>query len=810
MNFDTSFWQNKIALIDSRKLLFAEQSIFFAIAGQQSNGQDYIAALYAKGVRHFVVSSPVDEAEYSQAQIIVVDNVVATLQAWASYHRQQFDMPIVAITGSNGKTIIKEWLYQLLQGYFSIIKSPKSYNSQIGVPLSVLGMQAVHNLAIFEAGISQVGEMQQLERIIKPTIGIFTNIGKAHAAGFGPQTQKVNEKLALFKDCDTIIYRYEHQKIREQIAKKNLAKKGYSWGDNKAADLPIVRQEQTKDKTIFKVFVHKNEAPQLLTVPFVTEAAIENCLHAVATCLCLGITLEQVQPLLSQLKEVPMRLELKEGIHQCNIVDDSYNNDFEGLKIALDFLSQKHKKHKSYTKTVILSDILESKQDNLYINIVALLQEHQIHKFIGIGKQIYKQKWLFSVIPETHFYETTSDFLAAQEAEINFYQETILLKGARHFEFERIAQQLKKRVHGTKLEISLTALANNFNCYKKQLQPNTKIMVMVKASAYGSGSAEVAQLLQYQQVDYLGVAYVDEGVALRKRGIVVPIIVMNTAPAEVELLVQYQLQPVIYDETIVGVLMRYLAQQELVNYPVHLELDTGMARLGFVEKDIPKLIATLEKQQQLQISSIFAHLAVADEPEQADYTHQQATLFERLATQIKTALNINPMLHLLNSAGMQHYPQYQFDMVRLGIGLYGISTQINSPLQAVAKLTTTILQIKTMTENQTIGYGRKGKLSEGGKIAILAVGYADGFLRALGNGNIQVKIANEYAPTIGNICMDMCFIDITHLPKTKVGDTVVLFEDQRSIQRLANAMQTIPYEVLTNINDRVPRVFYED
>lgn len=809
MDFKTPFWQNKTALIDSRKLLFPEQTIFFAIKGKKANGHQFVVDLYQKGVRHFVLSEPLEE-EYEDASIYYVDNVLKTLQDWSRFHRQQFEIPVLAITGSNGKTTIKEWLFQLLQPQFNIIKSPKSYNSQLGVPLSVLSMKSNHNLAIFEAGISQVGEMERLEQIIKPTIGIFSNIGKAHAAGFGRQTQKIHEKLRLFEHCQCLVYRYEQEKIHDEIEAKGWTNKTHSWGDTDKATtrVKIEVKENTKTKLTFTYSGFSNFE---IIIPFVNKAAIENCIHAIVASLVLGANPAQIKEQIQYLKDVPMRLELKEGINQCHIIDDSYNNDLEGVKIALDFLTQKHKKHSNYVKTVIISDIVETNQYNLYIEIAALLQQHQVQKVIGVGTELLKQKWVFNQIAQTYFYRDTAAFLAAlNEENLTFYQETILLKGARQFEFERIAQQLKKRVHGTVLEISLTALENNLYAYKRKLKTATKMMAMVKASAYGSGSVEVAQLLQYHQVDYLGVAYVDEGVALRKRGINIPIVVMNTTTIEFELLCQYQLQPVLYDFKILLAFNNYLESNSIANYAVHVELDTGMGRLGFVPNLIPKLIEALSTLHYIKVESIFAHLAAADEPIHQDYTYRQIELFQSLAGQIKTSLSTNPLLHILNSAGIIHYNEHQMDMVRLGIGLYGVSKEKTLLLQTVARLKTTVLQIKTIAMGQTIGYGREGKVTKNSKIAVLAVGYADGLLRAAGNGRFSVQINGQLAPTIGNICMDMCFVDVTHIPTVKVGDEVIIFDDKVGVHQLAATMNTIAYEVLTNINDRVPRVFYED
>lgn len=809
IDFNTDFWVNKFALIDSRKLIFPDQSIFFAIKGRLTNGHQYISNLYQQGVRYFVVSAPIETNLYPAAQFIQVKNVVQVLQQYAQHHRSKFNIPIIAITGSNGKTILKEWLFQLLEQDYAIIKSPKSYNSQIGVPLSVLGMTAKHELGIFEAGISQVGEMQYLQTILKPNIGIFTNIGEAHASGFQDLTSKIREKLTLFKAVDVLIYSINHQAIHQQIKALNPSIKSFSWGASKAADLPIYSQIYNHETSIQ---IHWGAAVVTLKIPFTNAAAIENCLHGIATLLYLGIPIQQLQQRLQKLRDIPMRLALKEGINNCHIIDDSYNNDWEGLKIALDFLNQKHKSSPAYRKTLILSDIPEIKPQHLYKNIARLLEKHHIQKLIGVGKALKAQQHFFRNIPETYFFECTNELIAAIGQFIRFNQESILLKGARMFEFERIAHQLKKRIHGTILEIDLGAVTNNLQIYKNLLSPNTQLMVMVKASAYGSGAYEIAQLLQYNNVDYLGVAYVDEGIALRKRGIQLPILVMNSAIHEFELLYQYQLEPTVYSFAMLDGFIKFIQQANLaVPYPIHLELDTGMHRLGFVPNDVPELLPLLQQADKLiRVKSIFSHLAASDDTQHEAFTVKQIELFKHLATTIEHSLQIKSIKHILNSAGITRFPKQQLDLVRLGIGLYGIDPNQKLPLlQNVICLKTSIAQIKTFGIAETIGYGRKGKLKHPSRIAVLSIGYADGFLRAFGNGNVSLKLHGQLAPTIGNVCMDMCFLDINHIPEAQEGDEVIIFDSIESIEKLAQTLKTIPYEILTNISDRVPRIFYE-
>lgn len=810
IDFSTPFWQGKYILIDSRKLLFPAQSIFFALKGNLTNGHAFIPNLYQQGLRAFVISQSIDQSLYPEATFVLVDNVVVTMQAYAQYHRSQFDIPIIAITGSNGKTILKEWLSLLLEQDFVLVKSPKSYNSQIGVPMSIMSINARHELGIFEAGISQVGEMKYLAKVIQPNIGIFTNIGKAHASGFESLTQKIQEKLQLFEHCKTLIYRIDHTAIHEIIQQQQTATQCWSWGASEKATLPIYTQTLPQSTL---VRIHWQGKIHELSIPFTNAAAIENCLHGIATLIYLGIPIQDFSQRIAKLQDVPMRLEIKEGINNCHIVDDSYNNDLEGLKIALDFLNQKHKNSSAYTKTLILSDIPEAKQFQLYPTVAQLIQKYNIQKFIGIGEDLQQHANLFHALPQVHFFKNTSAFIQQIGKNIHFHQESILLKGARSFEFERIAQQLKKRIHGTTLEINLSHVLHNLQQYKNQLHPNTKLMVMVKASAYGSGAYEIAQLLQYKQIDYLGVAYVDEGIALRQRGIQLPIMVMNTAAHEFELLCQHHLEPVVYSFSILEEFTKFLQQTTLdAPYPIHLEFDTGMHRLGFVPNELAQLLEQLSiAQTQLYIKGIFSHLAASDEQQYEAFTQHQIETFQQVATEIESQLGIKSIKHILNSAGISRFPQHQLDMVRLGIGLYGFDPNKKLPnLQNVAQLKTSIAQIKTIPAGETVGYSRNGKIQQSSRIAVLSIGYADGFSRVFGNGKAKVKINHQWATTVGNICMDMCFVDVSHIPSAQVGDEVIIFDSIAMVENLAEIAQTIPYEILTNISDRVPRIFYEE
>lgn len=813
-NFNSPFWQEKTALTDSRQLRHPEQCIFFALKGKLQNGHIYIDELYQKGVRHFVISEKQTAEKYPEAQFLLTENPLSLLQDWAAALRRRFSIPVIGITGSNGKTIIKEWLYQLLHRDFFIVKSPKSYNSQLGVPLSVLQMQAEHQLAIFEAGISQVGEMSKLAHIISPTLGIFTNIGSAHNEGFSSIEEKINEKLQLFKDCQTLIYCSDNKQLQVAIKEQLPNITHLAWGFAAAAEIPLTKRSQSSHSSEWEIN-YKGEKHQI-SLPFSNTASVENALHCVVLMLYLGYSAAAINDRMQQLHQtVAMRLEWKAGINQCMLIDDTYNNDLAGLRIALDFMAQKHQDAASVRKTLILSDIPESgiNAEVLYGTVARWLRDYGIHKFIGIGTALAQQQSLFKGSAETHFFSKTADFINALEQNLNFRQETILLKGARSFEFERIVRLLRKRTHSTVLELDLKALEHNFNVYRKHLQANTKIMVMVKAFAYGSSSYEVAKLLQYHKVDYLGVAYIDEGVELRKKGISAPIMVMNAAPEAFEQLVKYRLEPSIYSLNMLSQLAECLSQMPETGLPlpIHIEVDTGMHRLGFAPDEAERIVEQLNKYKNyINPIATFSHLAAADEAEQNDFTAAQITEFEEFAAKLEKGLDKKLIKHILNSAGITRFAQKQLDMVRLGIGLHGIDPNgfFSRELQAVATLRTVISQLRRVAAGSAVGYGRHSFSGEERIIATLAIGYADGLMRACGNARVTVLVNGRLCPLVGNICMDMCFADVT-LADAAEGDEVIIFGPELPIEILAEALGTIPYEILTHISGRVPRVFFE-
>jgi alanine racemase len=769
-------------LTDSRKTFAASTSLFFAIGGERWDGHSFIGELYQKGVRNFVVEKGVRLRieELPQANIFESESSVRALQQIAACHRKQFDYPVIAITGSNGKTIIKEWLSQLLATDYSIVKSPKSFNSQIGVPLSVWNMGEQHSLAIFEAGISQVGEMEHLEQIIKPTIGIFTNIGTAHARGFESQLQKIEEKFTLFKEAQVVVYCADHVKLHNYIQQHSSPKQQLvAWSE--------------KDITI--------------DIPFEDDASRENVGHCIALLRYLGMQDDIIHKKISSLKNIPMRLELKKGVNNCALIDDTYNNDLAGLATALDFMKQQHVAP-SDSRTVILSDMLETGQNKevLYKKIASLLGYNHVKRLIGIGEVISAHKDAFAYM-QAEFYPDTKAFLEKLRY-TDFSRELILVKGARVFHFESIVQRLQEKVHGTLMEISLDALAHNLNFYKSKLNPGTRIMVMVKAFSYGSGSAEVAALLQFHQVDYLAVAYADEGVTLRQHGISLPVMVLNPSSETFDTLLEYNLEPEIYSFRILQEFATFLSGKEKQHH-IHLKIDTGMRRLGFEPEQADALLSELKKYPQLKVASIFSHLAGAEDPQHADFSQRQIQKLKQTAEKLESALGYKVIKHILNSAGIIRYPEGHFDMVRLGIGLYGV--EVNNleqeGLQAVSTLKTSISQIKHIPAGETIGYGRKGVAKQDMQLATIAIGYADGFDRRFSNGKGQALVNGKRAPVIGNVCMDMTMVDITGI-EAEEGDDVVIFGRDLPITELAKNIGTIPYEILTGVGERVKRVFY--
>lgn len=803
-------------LPDSRKLLFPSTTLFFALEGPRRNGASFIADLYKKSVRNFIVDENFSAEElkkYPEANFLQVKDTLLALQLLAAHHRNEFKIPVIGITGSNGKTIVKDWLYQLLHTDFNIVRSPKSYNSQIGVPLSVWQMNEQHTLGIFEAGISQPDEMYRLEKIIHPAIGVFTNIGEAHNEGFLNIRQKINEKLKLFLHSEWLIYGADDPDMNDAVnafistVKNGQQLKLFSWSKKSGAILHIKKIEKRISDTVISAEYDKSLIE--ITIPFTDDASVENAITCWSVLLLLGIKPVIIAERMLLLRPVEMRLELKQGINNCSIINDSYSADINSLAIALDFLLQQQQHPK---RTLILSDILQSGRggSELYTAIASILQQKKVDRFIGIGTDISKHKDAFKNITESAFFQSTSVFKEHFNS-IHFHNETILLKGARSFEFEQISHLLEQKIHQTVLEIDLSAITHNLKQYQKQLKPGVKLMAMVKAFSYGSGSFEIANLLQFHKVDYLAVAYADEGVELRKSGITLPIMVMNAEETTFDVLIQYDLEPELYSFDIFRSFSNYLEQSGITNYPVHLKLDTGMHRLGFEWQDISELGKLMQETSTFKVQSVFSHLAASDAAEHDGFTREQVASFIKSCELLQQKLSYPFIKHIANTSAIHRHKDMQFDMVRLGIGLYGVDSisSMQQQLKNVTTLKTTISQIKKVKAGESVGYSRKGIAHKDSVIATVRIGYADGYPRILSNGNGKMWINGKLAPVIGNVCMDMIMLDVTGID-VKEGDDVIVFGKELPVNELAKWAQTIAYEILTGVSQRVKRVYYEE
>lgn len=804
-------------LFDSRKISHPFTSIFVPIISDRRNAHKFIYDVYNAGVRCFLISEDIDLKLLPGAWIIKVQDTLKAVQKLVAAYRAKFKIPILGITGSNGKTVIKEWLYHLLESDYKMVRSPKSFNSQIGVPISVWLLRPDTEMAIFEAGISQAGEMENLEKMIKPSIGIFSNIGESHNEGFLNIRHKINEKLLLFKNCDTLIYNKDYHELHDCILqfamhlKNNLNKeiKLLEWSRKSEADLQITSVEKNAGHSTIHALYQEEKIN--LTIPFIDEASIENCIHCWLTLLHLQIPATEMNARFEKLHPVAMRLELIKGINQCTIINDSYNSDVSSFSIALDFLIQQNQ-HEN--KTIILSDILQSGRDNeLYDEVAELLRQKKIKRLIGIGETISRNKKVFRANRSLHstFFKTTDEFLSTIDSS-SFNQECILIKGARKFSFEKIAKRLQERIHQTVMEINLNALIHNYKTYQSLLQKETKVMAMVKAFSYGSGSYEVANKLQFEGVDYLAVAYTDEGILLRKNGITLPIMVMNADENSFDQIIEWKLEPEIYNFRTLNKMLEATVAGDHVAYPIHIKLDTGMHRLGFESEDMEALCKILAHHKEVKIASVFSHLAGSEEETLDVFTEHQTKLFKEMTNLIAQHLHYPFLRHLCNSSGIVRHPHLHFDMVRLGLGLYGIDStkSIKPALRNVSRLKTSIAQIKRISAEDTVGYNRKGIVHRDTVIGTVCVGYADGVPRRLGNGRGFMLLHNTLVPIVGNVCMDMCMLDITDLPETKEGDTVEIFGEHYNVTEVATCAETIPYEILTGISQRVKRIYFEE
>ena len=801
-------------LLDSRKLIFPETSLFFALEGPRRNGNQFAGELYGRGVRNFVVSQPPEE-QMPEANIILVPDALAALQQLAAFHRQRFDIPVIGITGSNGKTIVKEWLNQLLEDRFHIVRSPRSYNSQIGVPLSVWQINSSHELGIFEAGISRPSEMGALEKIIAPTIGIITSLGEAHGENFQGDAHKAREKIALFLHCGLVIYPGDNPVLGQALAQLAARERPpgepplrlFSWGSRPDCSLVVQSVQKTRDSALLTLAYRGHVFSE--SIPFCDDASISNALSCISALLCLEVPAPELFPRMQRLTPLAMRLELKSGINHCALINDSYSADLSSLKIALDFMAQQHQ-HPG--QIVIVSDFLESgfSEAELYAEMARSFRQKRVSRVIGIGPKISAWRSLFGApLAEALFYPSTEAFLQDFHR-LHFRDETILIKGARVFEFEKIDRLLSEQVHQTVLEIDLDAMTANLKAFQQILHPSTRLMAMVKAFAYGSGSYEIASLLQFHKVDYLAVAYTDEGVELRKAGIRLPIMVMNTDKGSFDALVQFNLEPVIYSFDLFGSLEAFLRSQGLAAFAAHIELETGMNRLGFAAAEMEALCQRLA-DSPFKVQSVFSHLAASEEAQHDGFTALQAARFEGAASALQAALPYKFLKHLANTGAIIRHPELQYDMVRLGIGLYGIDPAASRvlDLREVSTLKSTISQIKKLSEGETVGYNRKGEIHGDRLIATVRIGYADGYPRLLGNGNGKMWVHGHLAPVTGTVCMDMTMIDVTGIAGVREGDEVIVLGPELPVTQVAHWAQTIPYEILTGVSHRVKRVYYE-
>ena len=798
-----------LLLTDSRSLKSPAETLFFAIKSKSNDGHRFIEELYKKGVRNFVTEQNLPIfSTFKGVNIIKVDNSVKAMQKIAAAHRKKFKIPVIGVTGSNGKTIVKEWLNQLLQPNFFITRSPRSYNSQIGVPLSVWGLEQRTTLAIFEAGISQPDEMETLSEIISPTIGIFTCIGDAHQEGFKSTAEKLNEKLKLFKSSKTIIFNASNKDVKESIEKLYPDKELIGWSESDTAS-PLYIKRVSKDNNVASVtYIYKGNE-ESFKIPFIEDGSIENAIHTLCTMLfCFGISPNEAATRLLTIEPVAMRLEVKEGRDGCTIINDTYNSDINSLEIALDFLSRRSISE-GVKRRLILSDILQSSSNEteLYSKVAQLLKDKNIDMFVGIGERLTANSELF---PEgSSFFTSTAEFLSSGAAE-RFNNELILIKGARKFNFDDITDILSLKQHETVLEVNLDAIRHNYNYYKQKLLPNTKVICMVKAFGYGAGSYELTKTLQDAGCNYVAVAVADEGAELRKAGITMPIMVMNPEMGTFDTLFKYNLEPEVYSFRLLEALTKAATSQGITDFPIHIKIDSGMHRLGFTIQDMPRLIKELSQNKELTPCSIFSHLAGSDDENLDYYTETQIDIFSRCAESLQMGIGKPIFRHILNSAGISRYTQYQFEGVRLGIGLYGVAPhQSVKGLKMVSSLKTTILQIKELSSAETVGYGRKGVLNKKSRIAAVPIGYADGLNRHLGNGVGEMWINGAKVPIVGNVCMDVTLIDVTDVD-CQEGDTVEVFGDNIRVEDIAERLETIPYEILTSVSARVKRVYFRE
>lgn len=797
-------------LTDSRSLCFPEETLFFALQTNRNDGHKYIPELYQRGVRNFVVTDvPADRAEtYPDANFLKVSNTLKALQRLAERHRDEFDIPVVGITGSNGKTMVKEWLYQLLSPEMFVTRSPRSYNSQIGVPLSVWLMDEHTQVGVFEAGISKPGEMAALRAIIRPTIAVLTNLGTAHQENFSSMEAKCREKLVLFHDARTVVYDADDAIVRRIVSETDIQGETIAWSRRDKNAAFYVSEVKKEDAMSVVSYIYKGVAGRY-SLPFIDAASVSNSIICAVVALQLGLSRDALDRRMRLLEPVAMRLEVKEGQHGCTLINDSYNSDINSLDIALDFMNRRPD-HKGRRHTLVLSDIYQSGKASreLYKEVSDLALKRDVEKFIGIGPQLCAQAEEIQ-LPEKFFFHTVEQFIHS-EVFRSLHNEVILLKGARKFGFDQVTELLVKKVHETILEVNLNNVVENLNHYRSFLKPTTKLVCMIKADAYGSGSVEIAKTLQDHRVDYLAVAVADEGVTLRRNGITANVMIMNPEMTAFKTMFDYDLEPEVYSFRLLEALIRAAEKEGITDYPVHVKLDTGMHRLGFdPTADMKRLIDRLKHQNAIIPRSVFSHFVGSDSDAFDDFSARQFALFDAGSKQLQAAFSHKILRHMDNSAGIEHFPERQMDMCRLGLGLYGVDPRTNAMLQNVSTLKTTILQMHCVKAGETVGYSRKGVIEHDSLIAAIPIGYADGLDRRLGNRRCYCLVNSKKAPYVGNICMDVAMIDVTGID-CREGDSVEIFGDHLPVTVLSDVLETIPYEVLTGVSTRVKRVYFQD
>lgn len=799
-------------LTDSRSLCFPEETLFFALRSDRNDGHHYIPELYRRGVRNFVVENVPDNFStlYKHANFLKVSNTLVALQQLTTHHRKAFDIPVVGITGSNGKTMVKEWLSQLLSYDRNVTRSPKSYNSQIGVPLSVWLLNESSQIGLIEAGISKVGEMQALHDIILPTVGVLTSLGTAHQENFSSLEEKCNEKLLLFKGTQALVYQLDDKIAAKCITAAHYDGQLLAWSEHDTTAAFYVNSIEKHETTSTINYIWQQTTQGSYTLPFIDDASISDSITCAVVALHFGVQPDVLAQRMAVLEPVAMRLEVKEGQHGCTLINDSYNSDINSLDIALDFMNRRPDQ-KRRERTLILSDIYQSgeTEQQLYADVAALVKERGVKKFIGIGTALGRQKQAFEGLETKYFFDNINDFIGSKVFK-SLHDEVILLKGARSFGFDKLTELLVKKVHETVLEVNLNAVVDNLNWYRSFLKPETKLVCMIKADAYGAGAVEIAKTLQEHRVDYLAVAVADEGATLRRNGITGNIMIMNPEMSSFKTLFDYDLEPEVYSFRLLDALIKAAEKEGITGYPVHIKLDTGMHRLGFNPRtDIDQIIEKLHHQNALIPRSVFSHFVGSDSNDFDSFSARQFALFNEGSKKLQAAFSHRILRHMDNSAGIEHFPERQLDMCRLGLGLYGINPRNNAIMNNVSTLKTTILQLRNVPAGETVGYSRRGIIEKDSVIGAIPIGYADGLNRRLGNRNCYCLVNGKRAYYIGNICMDVALIDVTGID-CEEGDSVEIFGDHLPVTVLSDAMGTIPYEVLTTVSNRVKRVYFQD